>query len=256
MYDVDIVIPARDEAELLPGALAAVRRSIDYAAKSLAGGADRADSESCAPTLVLHRASLRAIVTVVADRCTDDTAAVAGRMADRVIEVDATSVGHARSLARAGGAVTRAGCGALPAPSHGREHVWLLNTDADSVVPEHWVIEHLRHFAHGAAAVAGTVAVDDWAGRPAVLAERYAREYARRNDHVHGANLGISAAAYEITGGFRDLQVGEDQDLIDRCRARGLRVDFCRAAAVTTSPRRAARAPHGFSNYLDVLELA
>ncbi|NJQ17565.1 glycosyltransferase family 2 protein, partial [Streptomyces bohaiensis] len=52
---VAVVVPAHDEAELLPGALAAVARAADH--RALAGTAT--------------------LTVVVADACTDRTAAVA-----------------------------------------------------------------------------------------------------------------------------------------------------------------------------------
>lgn len=256
-YRVDIVIPARDEQVLLPRALASVERSIAVAVDHLrAPQALSRRSPTCVPGVALDAGALDARVTVVADRCSDGTVAVARRHAHRVLEVRADSVGDARhrGCAAPWGPGSELGAGGGPDGS-GSAGSLLLATDADSTVPEHWVIEHLRHREDGAEAVAGTVAVADWDERDAGLAERYRIEYARRDDHVHGANLGISREAYGALGGFRALPVGEDQDLIDRCRASGRRVDTCSSAPVVTSARRAARAPDGFSDYLNALEL-
>ncbi|GAA2181981.1 glycosyltransferase [Leucobacter tardus] len=255
-YRVDIVIPARNEQDLLPRALTSVRRSTAAASEYLRRPTAAGRTPSCVSGLVFAAGVLDARVTVVADRCTDDTVLIARRLADRVLLVDAESVGDARDR----------GCGApwgravddhigRPRAGQRKSNAMLLTTDADSTVPAHWVLEHLAHRVDGADAIAGTVAVEDWGGRDGALPERYCREYARSTDHVHGANLGISQGAYAQLDGFRSLQVGEDQDLIDRARALGLRVDTCHAAAVATSARRTARAPDGFSDYLDALEL-
>lgn len=244
-YRVDIVIPARDEAVLLPRALASVRRAVRYASRMLVSPPPEARPapRSCLPGTRLERAGLDATVTVVADRCADGTVAIARRGADRVLEVSASSVGEARHRGSEDPH-------AVPADR------WVLASDADSMVPEHWLLEHLKHMSDGADAVAGHVRVDDWTERAPELAELYEAEYARRTDHVHGANLGISGAAYAELGGFRPLAVGEDQDLVDRCRGAGFRVDTCALAPVVTSARRVPRARDGFSAHLDALEPA
>ena len=255
-YRVDIVIPARNEQDLLPRALTSVRRSVAVAAEYLRRPTATGRAPSCVSGLKFAAGVLDARVTVVADRCTDDTVVIARRLADRVLAVDAESVGDARDrgCATPWGRAVDDHLGRPLAEERTRTMV-LLTTDADSTVPDHWVLEHLAHRVDGADAIAGTVSVKDWGERDPALPERYLREYARSTDHVHGANLGIGQGAYARLDGFRSLQVGEDQDLIDRARAIGLRVDTCPAAAVITSARRAARAPDGFSDYLDALEL-
>ena len=52
--------------------------------------------------------------------------------------------------------------------------------------------------------------------------------------HIHGANLGISAAAYRAAGGFAALKLGEDVALVSSLLARKADVRF--AAEAFESP--------------------
>jgi cellulose synthase/poly-beta-1,6-N-acetylglucosamine synthase-like glycosyltransferase len=229
MVEVRIVIPARNEEDLLPLSLRAVRQAIDFAAHHE------------------HR-PVSARITVVADRSRDNTAAAAAQWADEVITIDVGSVGVARA----------AGFADVLSPEKIRvpDETLLLCTDADSLVPPTWLTEHLRHIESGAGVVAGMVSVRDWAGRRPSLQAQYERAYAASARHVHGANLSFTAAAYRAVGGFTERATGEDQGLVDRMAAAGLRVDFCSRAAVVTSARSETRAEHGFGHYLNALEAA
>ena len=78
------------------------------------------------------------------------------------------------------------------------ERTWLLSTDADTVVPPTWVVDHLRHAAAGADAVAGAVDLDDPHLLPADALARYtalvaARIAGRTHGHAYAANLGVRA---------------------------------------------------------------
>ncbi|WP_158583139.1 glycosyltransferase [Nesterenkonia natronophila] len=227
--EVRIVIPARNEEDLLPLSLGAVRQAIDYAAHH-------------------EHQPVSARITVVADRCRDNSAAAAAQWADEVMTLDAGSVGAARSA----GFATIFDSGNTRVP----DEALLLCTDADSLVPRTWLTEHLRHTESGADAVAGMVSVRDWAGRRPSLQAQYERAYAASATHVHGANLSFTAATYRAVGGFSGRATGEDQGLVDRIAAAGLRVDFCSRAPVVTSARSVTRAEHGFGHYLNSLEAA
>ncbi len=91
---------------------------------------------------------------------------------------------------------------------------WLSCTDADSRVPEDWLVAQL---ALGADAVCGTVTVDRWSeGFEPQARIRYHDAYQDSDGHrhIHGANLGISAAAYVRAGGFEALACHEDVQLV------------------------------------------
>lgn len=228
---VAVVVPARDEAALLPRCLAAV---------------------ASAAAEVSARADVRVIV--VADRCLDDTAGVAARalagLDAAVVRVAAGNVGTAR---RAGVALAER----LVAP-HGRDRLWIAMTDADSVVPAQWLGAQLAACDDGWDAVSGPVAVVDWTARhggTAEALERYRRRQRVANTvPVHGANLGVRAAALQSVGGVPALHLAEDAAMVDALERAGRRVLRACGPAVSTSARRSGRAPGGFSSLLDDLQ--
>ncbi|MFI5426149.1 glycosyltransferase [Aeromicrobium sp. UC242_57] len=212
---VCVVVPARDEQDLLPSAL----RALDAAR-------DR----------VRH---IRVDITVVADRCTDQTAELAASHGAIVISTDAGNVGAARA----------AGCSAaLARHANGRERLWLATTDADSQVPSDWIQAQLATAAEGHDLFLGTVRLartdqaefGDWVSRYAADARRWVH-----HGHVHGASLGIRAETYVDLGGFRPLDSGEDVDLIHRASKADAVIAWEHPGTVTTSARRTGRAPGG-----------
>jgi glycosyltransferase involved in cell wall biosynthesis len=195
------------------------------------------DEEELLPgCLEALRAAGACRVFVVLDACTDRSAAIARRYGVEVLHIRARNVGVARHL----GAVEALRAGAR----------WLASTDADSRVPPDWLSRQLRHARDGADVVAGTVSVTDWTGWPPTLPERYAARYAAARKHVHGANLALSAGAYQRTGGFPALRVGEDRAIVDRAVQLGLHVRWAADLPVRTSARRTSRVEDGFAGYL------
>ncbi|MGK5684231.1 glycosyltransferase [Actinoplanes sp. URMC 104] len=217
MNRIAVVVPAHNERDLLP---------------------------ACLDSLALAKAPVPVEVVVVADACTDDTAALAAAAGATVLEIAARNVGRARAA------------GMDHALRHGPDGLWLATTDADSRVPPEWLLWHLTHAAAGADLLAGTVLVDDWAGWPDALPGLYESRYAASNAHVHGANLGVAAAAYLAAGGFRPVAHDEDRGLIAQVRAAGGRVVDDATCPVVTSARADGRAPLGFSSYLRGLSAA
>jgi glycosyltransferase involved in cell wall biosynthesis len=218
-----VVIPAHNEQDLLPGCLAAVRR---------AAGLLR---------VPVH-------LVVVADACSDRTAALARAHGADVVQAAARCVGAAR---RAG--VSRVLWSARHADP---ATVWIATTDADSRVPPWWLRRQLRYARQGWKGVAGTVTVRDWAGHPPRVQELFTRRYRAWQDHhphVHGANLGFAADAYLAVGGFRPLPTAEDHALVDDLLRAGMPVLRTTRIPVVTSARTRARAPLGFAWLLGTL---
>jgi hypothetical protein len=187
-------------------------------------------------------------LVVVADACRDRTVQVARRGGATVVSINAGSAGAARA---AGAREVLRRTGHLdPA------NVWLATTDADTLVPAHWLRQQVRHASQGWDAIVGTIQVADWSGYPpgtrSLFRERYEGVDAGTgpHGHVHGANLGFRASAYLSAGGFPDLATAEDHALVAALSADGSRVLRTRALPVVTSARREARAPRGFSHYL------
>jgi glycosyltransferase involved in cell wall biosynthesis len=215
-----VVVPARDEAALLPGALDA-----------LAAAADVARARGVAVD-----------VLVVADSCTDATESLARAAGVRVLTVAARSVGLARA----------AGFREVLArhPAVRPERLWLATTDADSRVPPHWLAGHLALADAGADLVVGTVEVDDWSAHPPYVEALWRAGYDPDDGHrhVHGANVGVRADAYLEVGGFASLDRDEDVALVASLGHR--RVVRTGSVPVVTSARQRSRATGGFADHL------
>lgn len=218
---VGVVIPARDEQELLPACLA-----------SLAVAADRLPI----PTRIV----------VALDRCTDSSAEVVDGF--RAAGLPVRSVPAPRPGV---GAVRAAGMRALLAECRS-DRLWLATTDADSQVPADWLVRQLAHVRLGAEVVVGTVRVADWSEQPPGVPERFAAAYRPQpgHRHRHGANLAFSRDRYCAAGGFAELGQDEDVDLIARLEAIGSVLVWAADLPVITSARRIGRATGGFADYL------
>jgi hypothetical protein len=224
---VAVVVPARDEEELLPACLDSVARAQEVMLAALPE--------------VLTR------TFVVLDVCRDGTAAVvASRPGTVGLPSLAGNVGVARALGV--GAAAEWAAGLVRGP------LWIASTDADSVVPAHWLLTQVEMAARGRDLVVGTVTPRPADLVPDVLAAWHAgHSSADGHEHVHGANLGFSLDAYDRVGGFAPLSVHEDAELVGAMRRAGLDWVATGAITVTTSGRRTGRAPHGFAGYLEGL---
>jgi glycosyltransferase involved in cell wall biosynthesis len=224
-WHIAIVIPARDEEELLPRCL----RSILTATSVLPS-------------------DVTSDVVVVADQSGDSTFSLARDMlrnAGTVVETDAGCVGSARSVG------VRRLLDRYIGPT---DRCWLANTDADCEVPETWLIDQLALANAGYTAVAGIVDVDSFEEHDEAVPERFRLSYLVHPDgthpHVHGANLGVRADAYLLAGGWLDLSTAEDHDLWHRLRLTGQNYIADARLCVLTSGRRIGRAPIGFAGAL------
>jgi len=204
-----VIVPANNEAEVIGICL----RSVEAAARwpGLEGE----------PVLVI----------VVLDACTDDTASVAIAAGAIVVSVEARNVG----IARAAGAELALSMGAR----------WLAFTDADTLVAPDWLHVQMTLCSD---AVCGTVSVTDWGDHGEPMRRHFAATYfdVDGHQHIHGANLGVSAQAYQRAGGFAPLASSEDVALVKALQAVGARIAWSAAPRVVTSARRTFRAQAGF----------
>jgi glycosyltransferase involved in cell wall biosynthesis len=220
-----VVIPARDEADLIARCLRSVHRAIELL-QEMKGDASP---------------SVR--VVVVLDSCSDDTAELVSSFAfAEVVEIEAGSVGVARS-AGIEHALARED---VPA-----NLLWIANTDADSAVPPQWLVEQVRLADAGADVVVGSVSpvMADLADH---LAEAWKRLRSHRSSagNVHGANLGFRASSYRLAGGFGPEALHEDVGLVARFTAVSAVLCSSLDIDVETSGRKANRVPGGYASYL------
>lgn len=210
---IGVVIPAHNEEQCLDKCLQSVLAATAHPLL----GAERVD------------------IVVVLDSCSDGSRAIAERYPVTVIEVQARSVG----VARAAGAHALIDAGAR----------WLACTDADTTVPTDWLAAQL---AHDADAVCGVVEVDDWSPHHQQVRDKYEACYTDidGHSHIHGANLGVTSAAYLQAGGFPALACHEDVHLVRALEALGARIAWSRSVRVRTSARLDFRAQGGFGSYL------
>ncbi len=224
-WHIAIVIPARDEEELLPRCLRSV--------------------QSARRLLPPH---ITSDLIVVADQSTDGTFEIARNFLQGdgiVVEAELGCVGAVRAL----------GARLALERYHGaRDRCWLANTDADCQVPATWLEAHLGLANTGFAAVAGIIAVDSFAEHESFVSERFRLMYLIHPDgthpHVHGANLGVRADAYLQAGGWQGLSTAEDHDLWRRLKSRRHKQVSDASLCVLTSGRRVGRAPLGFAGAL------
>lgn len=171
------------------------------------------------------------LVIVVLDACSDNTAAIAHRAGALTTSVSVRNVG----MARAAGARLALLLGAR----------WLAFTDADTTVAPAWLHEQMLLRSD---AVCGTVSVNDWGAYGEPMRRHFNATYtdADGHQHIHGANLGVSAEAYHRAGGFEPLASSEDVAFVRALQAVGARIAWSAAPRVVTSARKLFRAPGGF----------
>lgn len=229
-----VVIPARDEQDRIGRCLESVRAAL-----------------AAVPD------SVETVLQVELDGCEDSTVAVV----DRALRGWPGTYWRESPGPAPVGAVRRRGCAAALARlgRHAANGVWLLGTDADSIVPGDWAAGHLRHAERGADAVTGLAEVVGLDRLHRDAQDRYRAIVAggvtgSRHHHVYGANLGVRADAYLAVGGFAPVPSGEDHDLVDRLRRAGYRVEAPLDVRVATSGRLEGRAPGGLAALLNGLQ--
>lgn len=234
-----VVVPARDEEELIDACLRALGRQFDPPPESWE-------------------------IVLVLDDCTDATAVRArqtplGGVTLHEVRVSGLGAGGARA------AGMDLACHRLE--SVGAEDGLIATTDADSQVAPDWLERQLEAVAAGASAIGGLISLDR-IGSEALDAETLAR---RRREHVArlesvagdgptehphfgGASIGITARAYREVGGMEPLVALEDESLARRLRSGGIEIQRLGSVRVSTSARTTGRAARGLARDLAVAE--
>ncbi|HSP52800.1 MAG TPA: glycosyltransferase [Cryobacterium sp.] len=221
---VIVVVPARNEEELLPRCLSALAVAV----------AEAGDVARRPPPVI--------DVVVVLDRCSDGTADVA---------LDWPMFAGLSTNAGAVGAARRAGVRhLLPETDQFTSSTWIATTDADSAVPPNWLSVQLAFARNSVDLVLGTVVPDDGLSDGDRQRWHAQHQLVEGHSHVHGANLGVRADRYLHAGEFARVDGHEDVQLVSALR--DLRVSEIRTELipVLTSGRLAGRTPAGFAGYL------
>lgn len=163
-----------------------------------------------------------------------------------ILTCDARNVGVARGL----------GCAALLSnwDQIDATGLWLATTDADSQVPRDWLVEQVKAHESGADLWTGRILVNDWTLHDPKTRDRWTATYEAEVNPLHGANMGFNALRYLRVGGFPPRETGEDRELCARMVASGASLVRDSSVRVSTSARRVARAPRGFSHALTMFE--
>lgn len=217
-----VAVPVRDEEALLPACL----RALDAAVGEVRTA----------------RPGIRLTVVLALDGCTDGSARVAAGFDVAMTTLGGEGVGAARDAA------VEHGLGVLGGPEESR--TWLACTDADSVVPSGWLLRQVVWAEQGTDLVIGTVEPVGAVSGEALAAWHARHTLVEGHEHVHGANLGVRADHWRRAGGFGDLRVGEDVDLVERVRAGTDRWVATDTTRVLTSGRSRGRVDEGFAGYL------
>ncbi|WP_380169384.1 glycosyltransferase [Jannaschia sp. R86511] len=228
-----VLVPVRDEEQLLGRCLTAVAAAVQ----------------------ALHaRDALVAVdVVVVLDGCRDGSAGTAAAVPwpaasarPHLLETAPLGVGRARATGAAHLLHLARERGTGPAVS------WLAGTDADSTVPEGWLLAQVDASRVGYDGRVGTVVLSArdqlaarWTGQ---------QQHVEGHGHVHGANLGVRGDAYLRAGGYPPVTTGEDVALVEALQRTGARLLRTAQAPVVTSDRLSGRAPDGVA--ADLADLA
>ncbi|MEP9380639.1 glycosyltransferase family 2 protein [Aquabacter sp. CN5-332] len=249
-----VAIPVRDEETAIRSCLDALLRQRDHRGHPLA--------------------SFTFGIVVLFNNCTDCSVAVAEAclcgagvpfvLSDVRLSPDRANAGTARRLAM--------DIAALWIERSGQSDSLLLTTDADSQVPNDWVMRNLEALKNGSRAVAGRARLDTDAqeGLPSKLLRRVGLEdayearlaklAARLDPLAHdpwpnhraasGASYAVTLDAYRAIGGLPNIPCGEDRALTRALERQDILIRHAPDIVVLTSARLRGRAQGGAADTL------
>lgn len=245
-----VIIPAKDEAENLPATLAALAAQTTL------------DGQPLPPAFYE--------VLILANNCTDATAAVARRVAARwphltvhvgevALPAAEAHVGKARRL------LMDEACRRLE--MSGNPIGFIASTDADTCVAANWLAATAAELAAGADAVGGRILMADPPAVPCPLRRCQLQDatyhllrtrlesfldpvatdpWPRHHQHF-GASLALTTAAYRRVGGLPVVPYLEDEALCQALYHHDLRLRHSPCIRVYTSGRQQGRVAVGLS---------
>ncbi|MDO7849627.1 glycosyltransferase [Hymenobacter sp. M29] len=247
---ISVIIPAKDEVANLPTTLAALAAQVDLQGRPWPAGSFE--------------------VIVLANNCTDHTAAVVRQQARRFphlmvhvaelcLPAPKAHVGRARRL------LMDEACARLE--QVGRRHGIIASTDADTRVAPTWLAAIQAEIDAGADAVGGRILTE--MSSPALQPLRRIQTadaayhllcarleslldpapvdpWPRHHQHF-GASLALTARAYRQVGGLPEVRFLEDEALCQALRRHDLKLRHSPTVQVLTSARREGRVEVGLS---------
>lgn len=254
--EICVIVPVRDEADLVEGCLSALAHQVDFKGQPL-------DYK-------------RYEVILFANNCQDDTVAIARRFAqqhldfrlhiiEQTLPPEEAYIGRVRQIL-------------MDEAYHRfvmleRENGIIASTDGDSQVSSTWIAATLLEISRGADAVGGRI-VADRVSCEALLPHikmRYLRTdeyyqlmteletYIDANPHDswprhaqhYGASLAVTAQMYQQAGGMPAVRTPEDVAFYQALLRAGARFRHSPLVQVTTSARQTVRVEGGFANQLN-----
>ncbi len=262
--EVCVIVPVRNEADLLERCLKALACQIDFQGKPL----DYRQYE----------------VILLANNCTDDSAAIARRFAQQnpdfrlhVIEKTLPSseayIGRVRQMLmdEAYYRLAHLGLAGLS-----KKHGVIASTDGDTQVSPTWIAATQLELSRGVDAVGGRIIADstscealdpqvkmrylrgDYYHQLMVELEAYLDatphdDWPRHAQH-YGASLAVTAQMYKKAGGMPAVKTPEDVAFYQALLSVGARFRHSPLVQVTTSARQTVRVEGGFAAQLNAWE--
>lgn len=258
---VCVVVPARNEAELLESCLRALECQVDFCGQRL----DHMQYE----------------VILLLNNCTDDSAVIAHKFAhqhpdfrlhviERLLSPAEAYIGRVRQMLMDEAYHRLAQINF--ATVNGKQGV-IASTDGDTQVSPTWLAATLLELSKGVDAVGGRIIADSTSCEALTpqVKMRYLRgdyyhqlmveleAYLDENPHDHwprhaqhyGASLAVTAQMYKKAGGMPAVRTPEDVAFYRALLLVGARFRHSPLVQVTTSARQTARADNGFASQLN-----
>jgi hypothetical protein len=253
--EVCVIVPVRNEAERLESTLVALAHQVDLNGQPL-----RSDHYE---------------VIVLANNCSDDSVAIAHRVAkqypdlvlhiaERTLPASQAYIGWVRKRL-----MDEAHRRLMPL---GRNRGVIASTDGDTCVAPNWIAATLHEIHGGADAVGGRIMTDrrDRAALDAYARACHLREVGYRfliaeleayldpdpfdimprHFQHYGASLAVTAEMYQQAGGLPPVRTSEDVALYRALVRANARFRHSPLVQVTTSARQIGRAQNGLANQL------